>query len=215
MPRNGRGGSRSGRPGAAYPNRRDLNTKPREAGKQAVRARPSREYGGRAAEEERMKAMPLPRAGAPIGALVAPAGQGPEPGSLPGLTSPSQNPGQPITAGLPMGPGAGPSALAAPPPEPGGAGLLRRLIAEDPDPELFALLEAAERSAGAIPLTGVPRNRGMVPPPFTPGRLTGTRAGMLGRPTGVTAGNAMNAPGMQPDTGAAPPPKPGLGEMEL
>ena len=51
---------------------------------------------------------PAPPAAAP-GATPPP--QGPVPGSLPGLSAPTQRPDEPVTHGLPMGPGAGPEVL--------------------------------------------------------------------------------------------------------
>lgn len=68
--------------------------------------------------------------------------------ALPGLTDPSARPQEPLTAGMPMGPGPGP--VAPPRPQDGSLALLRAMLAENPDPELFALMAEAERAQGGI-----------------------------------------------------------------
>lgn len=78
-----RGGERQGRPGQAYSNRTDLN--------QPVRTGPSQEYGERAALERQQQAMPLPQRR-----------------SVPPINRPTERPNEPVTAGLPVGPGPGP-----------------------------------------------------------------------------------------------------------
>jgi hypothetical protein len=80
MPR-GRGGKRQGTPGKGYSNRTDLmnNYDPSQGSPAA---------GG-------VEAVPQ-------GAM------GPSPDDTPGLTTPSQYPDEPITEGLPIGPGGGP-----------------------------------------------------------------------------------------------------------
>jgi hypothetical protein len=154
MPRvrkDNRGGAREGKPGAAYSNRSDLT--------QAPAAPPAKTYGDRTRQIASQRAVPLPAAPDP-GAASTPRGPGgaamnPQElmglvQGLPGLTDPSQRPNEPLTAGLPTGPGAGPGALAATPPQSGASGMLRRMLAEYPDPEMFALVEMADRSAGGI-----------------------------------------------------------------
>lgn len=80
-----RGGRRSGKQGAAYPNRTDLA--------QAPRAAKGQEYGAAKASLDAQRAVPLPQ-------------QAPPP-TVP-IGAESQNPTEPITAGLPLGPGPGP-----------------------------------------------------------------------------------------------------------
>lgn len=130
MPRKGRGGSRQGTPGTAYTNRTDL-----AENRQPVRVPTGQPYGEAGRQEQAQQAMPLPD----LSAMLS---------SLPGLTDESRRPDEPITAGLPTGPGPGPEALAAPPPDRSGVGLIKRMLRENPDPELFALLAEAERSQG-------------------------------------------------------------------
>jgi hypothetical protein len=115
MPRTGRGGSRQGQPGKSYSNRTDLNSN-----KQAVTVAPNQTYGEGAAQARAQQAVPLPKAGglpslgSGSGSPPAPVPPGPVPGALGPLNRPTERPGEPITAGLPMGPGAGPEALSAP-----------------------------------------------------------------------------------------------------
>lgn len=127
MPRKGRGGSRQGQPGGAYANRTDLSLD--RAPAQPTQAKAGQTYGERGRQEASMRALPLPDLSAQVAAL-------------PGLTDPSTRPGEPLTAGLPFGEGPGP---VAPQTGTGGAALLRRMLAEDPDPVLFQLVEQADR----------------------------------------------------------------------
>lgn len=97
---------------------------PRKAKTQPVTAAPSQEYGSRVAQERAQAVVPLP-ATPPVP-----------------LMAPSQRAQEPVTAGLPMGPGPGPEVL------PGGedatVAKLRALYALTPSPELRRLLERAE-----------------------------------------------------------------------
>lgn len=135
MPRDRRGGARVGRAGASYPNRSDMRTQP-------VRTPPSTSYGEAAASERAQQAIPLPAqaqgAGAAAGMPAAPA---PLPGDQP-LGRPSDRPGEPLTAGLPIGAGLGPSA-SMPTPDPVVA-VLREGLRRFPNQALAALLEAME-----------------------------------------------------------------------
>ncbi len=88
-----RGGVRQGAPGGSYPNRSDLA--------QGVRVAPGGQYGSGVQSANAQKAMPLPQQGP-----LAP------PGSVP-FDAPTQRPNEPVTTGLPIGEGAGPSALTA------------------------------------------------------------------------------------------------------
>lgn len=119
MPRTGRGGARQGTPGTAYPNRSDLTpTAP-----VPVQAATNQPYGEAGQQEAAQRVLPVapppavPSPGGGGGAPVpggagpgAPAPQGPVPGQMP-WTHPTQRPNEPVTAGLPTGPGAGPEAL--------------------------------------------------------------------------------------------------------
>lgn len=103
-----RGGRRAGTPGKAYSNRTDLQ------GPQAPTGLP---YGDRAKLIAAQRAVPAGPAPAPMpgpGVGSPPPSQlpaaGPAPGELP-FTGPTQRPGEPVTAGLPVGPGPGPEVL--------------------------------------------------------------------------------------------------------
>lgn len=104
MPRRGRGGSRNGQTGRAYPQRRDLTA-------QKIQVAGGQEYGKRQEQEEAQRALPMAGAPAPPAPPAPSAGSGPLPGSFGPLTRPSERPGEPLTTGIPMGAGPGPEAL--------------------------------------------------------------------------------------------------------
>lgn len=109
-----RGGRRSGQVGKPYPNRRDLRST------QAPKAAQGQPYGEAKAQVDAQKAIPLSRIPAPQGVRPGPstaAVAGMVGGgniSVPPLNAPSARPNEPITAGLPTGPGPGPEALNLP-----------------------------------------------------------------------------------------------------
>lgn len=88
-----RGGRRAGKPGAKYDNRSDLQLGPRTA---PVARIPGQGYGQQAEQVAAQQQVPM---GVPS-----------VPPPIP-LDAPSQRPNEPITHGLPVGPGAGPEAL--------------------------------------------------------------------------------------------------------
>lgn len=119
MPRSGRGGARTGNPGTPYPNRSDLG------GRQPIATVPGQAYGVAAEQQAAQKVIPT--SGSPVIA-PPPGGAGPVPpapqggGGAPAtfvhppdpsqtFTRPSERPNEPVTHGLPSGPGAGPEAL--------------------------------------------------------------------------------------------------------
>jgi hypothetical protein len=109
-----RGGRRSGTQGKAYTNRSDLT--------QAPRAATGQEYGKAGAQIQAQKAAPLPQ--------IAP------PPLVP-INAETTMPGEPVTAGLPIGSGPGPSQ--------GGAyvdplDVLGELYRRDPNEDLRHLL---------------------------------------------------------------------------
>lgn len=156
MPRNGpgKGGKRYGAPGAAYGNRTDLNQN-----RQPVQAAAGQPYGVRGAQEAAQRAVPLPAAppvrSAPPPAPasgVSPVTTGPLPGALGSLTRPTDRPDEPLTHGLPFGPGAGPEVIRAPAVLSEDDQLvaeLRGLYAAFPSPEIAALLSYAEGARNA------------------------------------------------------------------
>lgn len=138
MPRSGRGGQRRGLPGQNYGNRRDLQMGPR---KQPITTGPSAGYGQRVALERIQRAAPM--GPPPTDAVPVPEERSwPVAGSLGPLDGPTQRPDEPVTAGIALGPGAGPEALRLPP---GGADeiawQLRALARRYPTPALQEILE--------------------------------------------------------------------------
>lgn len=107
-----RGGRRSGAPGKAYANRTDLN----KSDALAKKTVPGQAYGAAQQQREAQSVIPVagtpapaPRVTPPSSGSGAVAG-GPLPGAL-GFTDPSARPNEPVTAGVPVGPGPGPQAL--------------------------------------------------------------------------------------------------------
>lgn len=129
-----RGGRRQGKPGANYLNRSDLQ----QGARLPVTTAPSQGYGQRVAQERAQQAIPM---GTPATPAPAPTG-GPEmAAALPGLTSPTQYPGEPITAGLASGAGPGPEALPLRQPEDDTLLALKAMYAKFPTPEIAELIE--------------------------------------------------------------------------
>jgi hypothetical protein len=98
MPRKGRGGERQGTPGTSYANRTDLNM--------PISTVPNQEYGMATAQRQAQQVVPMNASPsvAPQAAAMAARPTVPAPGSLPYI-APTQRPNEPVTAGLPFGPG--------------------------------------------------------------------------------------------------------------
>lgn len=110
-----RGGRRAGKPGTRYPNRTDLQGA--QLPPNAPRGLP---YGDRQKLVAAQQAVPMGTPGvasSPGQGQGSPPSPGPAPGSLP-FTGPTQRPLEPVTQGLPIGPGAGPEALTMNQPNP-------------------------------------------------------------------------------------------------
>lgn len=129
--RSNRGGRRQGTPGKSYSNRVDLQSH------QPVRTAPGQAYGVATQQAQAQQAMPLPGGAAnagpstppppgPLGGMP-PLGTGPLPGSLGPLHAPTGRPNEPVTHGLPTGPGAGPEILQPPNPLVKAAAVLNNL----------------------------------------------------------------------------------------
>lgn len=152
-----RGGRRTGRVGVAYQQRSDLN---RPAPIDAPTGQP---YGVRAEQIAAQRAIPIarpatdsvppataprpPATAPPPGRPTGPAmPTGPAPGEVVPLDAPSQRPDEPVTAGLPVGPGAGSEAnpfnnVGSPD---DGLMALRAAYAAYPSEEIRAMLEAVD-----------------------------------------------------------------------
>lgn len=95
-----RGGSRQGTPGKSYGNRSDL---------QAAKAPTGLPYGEHKQLVDAQHAVPLPNTPPPA-APIPPAGAGPAVALGP-FDRPTERPQEPVTTGLPTGPGPGPEVL--------------------------------------------------------------------------------------------------------
>lgn len=114
-----RGGRRTGTPGRSYPNRVDLSTV-----KPPMVAAPGQAYGEAGAQLEAQRAVPM----------------GPPPlPDLPPFSRSTERPDEPVTAGLPVGPGPGPEVLAGF--ENTNESFLRGVYRRFPSEELRELLE--------------------------------------------------------------------------
>ena len=104
----GRGGARQGTPGTAYGNRTDLNM--------PISTVPGQEYGKAAMQRRAQQAVPMgqsPVAAPEEAPQMSQASPLPRPGSLP-YFGPTNRPNEPVTEGLPFGPGANSMAPVAP-----------------------------------------------------------------------------------------------------
>ena len=143
MPRGKRGGAREGEQGKAYSNRTDLNQS-----KQPVMVASGQPYGARQAQEAAQGAIPLPAA-PPVSVPAQPRPQVPAPGSLGVFNRGTERPDEPLTAGLPIGPGSGPEVLPMSPVLSQDDQLLaqlRGLYSAFPSEDLAALIDYAERN---------------------------------------------------------------------
>lgn len=107
-----RGGPRTGKPGATYANRTDLNA-PKALPATAVPNQPYGEAGAQLASQKiaPMASGPLPTAPTPMQSPM-PELSGPPPGSLPDIFGPTQRPNEHFMTGVNAGPGMGSEALA-------------------------------------------------------------------------------------------------------
>lgn len=137
-----RGGRRSGAPGRAYSNRTDLNVNrslPVEV------ASGQRRFGAAAEQERAQRVVPL---AAPRAWVAPPSFQAPATSPV-ALDAPSARPGEPLTHGAPIGPGAGPEVLAAHGLDTSDpSDVLRALYARFPSEDLRELLEDVDEGAG-------------------------------------------------------------------
>jgi len=133
------GGPRAGKPGNLRPNRSDLN--------QPKLAPVGQEYGQGQQVLNAQSSQPLPNmqaGGQPANPRVPVDDMR---GKIPSLSDPTSRPGEPVTAGLPVGPGAGPEGLSGgvvgPPQE---LMILRAIFQAHPNEDLQRLIEFREDS---------------------------------------------------------------------
>lgn len=100
-----RGGRRAGRPGAAYSNRTDLHQP------LPVAAPTGLPYGARGELIAAQRQVPMAPAPSPAGGSPQPPAPVPPGHPSIALGRPTERPQEPITAGIPLGPGPGPEAL--------------------------------------------------------------------------------------------------------
>lgn len=131
-----RGGSRKSAPGVAHSNRTDMN--------QAVKTVTGLPYGEAGQLQAAQRAIPLPNNQA-VPAANPPQVPSAGPPALPGQTpfdAPTQRPNEPVTAGIPSGPGPGPEALSTlAPANDNVRQTLQALYAQSPNNDLLRLLE--------------------------------------------------------------------------
>lgn len=138
-----RGGPRTPKKPAAVSGPGALSQRTDGGAAQPVRPTPAASYGDRAASIAQQQAAPMRSGGAqaPVG---GPPGAAPAPG--PGMMDvfrPSDRPTEPLTAGVPVGPGS-----MGRPPLATAADQLRALYSQFPDDDLLdAILELEERGA--------------------------------------------------------------------
>lgn len=133
-----RGGRRTGTPGVAYSNRADLS---RPAVLPASAA-PNQPYGAAGAQLAAQKIAPM--GSGPQLPQGAPPQQAEEPYTMPQMTpldAPSARPNEPVTAGLPVGPGPGPEVLGGNTANDDVEATLRATYARFPTEQLRALIE--------------------------------------------------------------------------
>lgn len=137
-----RGGRRTGSPGTAYPNRSDLNAPLPQS---AATNQPYGRAGQQLASQKIVPMAPSPIAAAPPAAPSQPMVR--PPGASGPFDRPTERPREPVTAGLPVGPGPGPEALGLGPPITAGAGnlavVLGQLASASGDSNLAMLAQRA------------------------------------------------------------------------
>lgn len=116
-----RGGRRSGAPGKAYAQRSDLSVNKGPVPNQPYPMGGGQGYGEQKAMMDSQAQMPVssPQAPGPTAGPPGLPGQpqaplGPAPGELGTFHGPTERPNEPITHGLPTGPGGGPEVLSNP-----------------------------------------------------------------------------------------------------
>lgn len=139
-----RGGQRRGTPGKSYAQRTDLH--------QPIQAAPGGEYGSVTALKNAQHIVPLPNANAapspsPLPTQSATGGGGVAPGDI-NFEAPTARPNEPVTAGLPVGPGPGPESLGLGVGPNDSAALLRSIyqnVSQAQNNDVLRVLEALDQ----------------------------------------------------------------------
>lgn len=146
------------------PRRRPRNGNRSDLTVQPIRTATGQGYGEATAQRQAQKVIPLPKQTVPdLSRVVEAATNAPIPTGL--LDGASDTPDEPVTAGLPFGPGPGPESLAFGATDPVEAGL-RALYEAYPNEALRRLLEIRTPGTGSLPnvASGTPREPGTLPP---------------------------------------------------
>lgn len=120
---------------------------------QPIQVAPGGEYGSATALKQGQQAVPLPNAQAVAAPQSVPSFGGTGGAVAPGdinFEAPTARPNEPVTAGLPVGPGPGPEALNMPDESSTIAGQLRTMYANVPaaqNNDFLRLVELAEQQA--------------------------------------------------------------------
>ena len=127
-------------PGKLTPSRPDLKT-------QAAQAPAGQQYGQAGSQIASQKVQPIAGSATP-GGVPASMGQlpGMGPGEIPTLSDPSAFPDEPLTAGVPSGPGPGPEALNSASYGPKELSVMRALFLKFPNDDLRRLIEWTENN---------------------------------------------------------------------
>lgn len=113
---------------------------------QPATAPKGQEYGK--AGEQMLAQQIQPVAGSPTAGISATPMTGMEPGQVPTLEDPSIYPDEPLTAGLPSGPGPGPEALKSATHGPQELSVMRALFLKYPNEDIRRLIEWTESNLG-------------------------------------------------------------------
>lgn len=100
-------------------------------------------YGTGAQQERALSVVPL-SGKQPSPSAMQQTQPGIQPGQIPSLDDPTARPDEPITAGLPIGPGEGPSALGIAPQAPVELRILRQMYARSGNEDVRRLIEWTE-----------------------------------------------------------------------
>lgn len=136
-----RGGPRQVAVGVHTPNRRDLQAPGQRITPSNLPA--SQNYGQGVQQARALSVVPTPSV-RPSQPTSSPRQTQLAPGDVPGLSDPTANPNEPVTAGLPIGPGPGPESLAISVPDSPELGIARALFLEYPNPDLRRLIAYLE-----------------------------------------------------------------------
>lgn len=141
-----RGGPRQAAIGTHTPNRRDMQVP--GAGISPSNLPKGQTYGNRVRQARSLAVTPAAggQSASPTGSSNSPRQVLLAPGDVPSLGDPTANPNEPVTAGLPIGPGPGPEALNIPIVDSPELGIAHALFLEYPNSDIRRLIAFLEDS---------------------------------------------------------------------